>query len=189
MDATAREFVARFLEAKASWSAWNDSIMAGAPRLVVPTFASPEAAADHYFRQLGNPYTGDPLFGALDHYLNPQRLQAALAAGPDAVRRLWIDCDDVAGWYLHATAGIPGLTAKIITLVDPELSFANGSHVILAGAHNGQAFGLDTNGYMPLPDLSEATLCQTWGRLYADHGFAYIGAVETPYPFPPASAA
>lgn len=189
MDANAREFVARFLEAKASWSAWNDSVMAGAPRLAVPTFASPQAAADYYFRERGNPYTGDPLYGALDHYLNPQRLQAGLAAGPDALRRLWIDCDDVAGWYLHATAGIPGLSTKVVTLIDPELSLANGSHVILAGTFAGQPFGLDTSGYRALPDLDEATLCRVWGALYAERGFEYVGAVDTPYPFMPPSAA
>lgn len=188
MDQQTRDLVAGYLDAKAALSiAADKTIWARNQRLAVPRFHSPEAAAHYYQVEMGNPYTGDPLYGALDNYIDPELLQAGIEAGPDAWSRLWIDCDDVAGWYLHAVAGIPGCSARIVTLVDTEITFRNGSHVILAGELGGQAFALDTNGYRPLPDLEEATLCSVWAAIYAEAGYTYAGAVETPYPFAPAA--
>ena len=171
--------VALYLGAKAGWSLANDHMMMGVPRRPVPSFDTPQAAAT-YYQGHGNLYTGDPLYGAADLYTHPNRVQAAIEIGPEQQRRTFIDCDDVAGWYLTALRGKPGITARIVTLVDAHLV---GSHVICVGLHNGQPFGLDTNGYRDLPDLTEATLCKVWSDLYASEGYTYVAALDTPYPF------
>lgn len=169
-----------YLEAKATWSAWNDRLCAGAARAEPPTFATPADAVAYYHDQHGNPYTGDPLKGVGDFYLNPKRLAAGLLAGPAAIAQLYIDCDDVAGFYLLACRAIPGCEARIVTLIDERLV---GSHVICVAHHAGQVLGLDTNGLHVLPDDTEATLCATWSGIYASLGYDYIGAVDSPYPF------
>ena len=178
-----RALAASYLTAKGEWSRINDQIMAGTPRAPVPQFSSPQAAADYYFVGRGNPYTGDPLRGALDYYLHPERLQAGLEGGPDEWKKLHIDCDDVAGIYLKMIQHLPGMDARIFTVVDARFTLNNMSHVICAGSWNGQAFGLDTNGYRPLPNVTEATLCQVWNAIYASYGANYVIALETPYPF------
>jgi len=187
LDAHQRDIIKRFLEAKAGWSSWNDTAasLRGAPRKAVRKFPTVEAAAHYYQVECGNPYTGDPFWGAGDLYLHPQRLQAYLD-NPPIIGKPPIDCDDVAAWYWHAVAGAPSVEGlRIVSLIDPSFSFANRSHVILAGTVRGRAFTLDTNGLMWQPDLSEATLCRAFSTLYMDHGHEYAGAVDTPYPWQP----
>lgn len=174
-----RAAVIAYLDLKRGWSVANDAFTLGAPRAPVPRFGSPAEAAA-YYQQKGNPYTGDPAWGALDFYTDPRRLQAALEAGPDAVKRLFIDCDDVAGWYHAAVRQMPGYTSHLVTLIDERIV---GSHVICVYQGPGGAGALDTNAHRPLPDLNEATLCGVWSNIYAGNGYRYIGAIATPYPF------
>lgn len=169
-----------YLDLKRDWSVANDRFLLGVPRAPVPQFNGPAAAAAYYQHQKGNPYTGDPIWGVLDFYTDPRRLQAALNAGPDAVRRLFIDCDDVAGWYLAALRQMPGYQAHIMTLIDERIV---GSHVICVYQGPGGCGALDTNGHRALPNLDEATLCEVWSSIYAGNGYHYIGALATPYPF------
>jgi hypothetical protein len=167
-----------YLNYKASWSKANDHLIWGATRSPVPALA-PLGAVDVYKTQYGNPYTGDPLRGVVDFYTNPNRLQAALING--TVNRLYIDCDDVAGWYLTAVRQVAGYSAHLLTLIDSRIV---GSHVICVYTGlDGKCGGLDTNGHHDLADLTEATICEHWSALYAGNGYHYIGAVTTEYPF------
>jgi hypothetical protein len=175
-----REIALLYLESKAGWSASNDRFLAGAPRAAVPKFATPQDAVHYYKDTHGNPYTGDPLYGALDFYTAPGRLAYALEAGPEAMKHLWIDCDDVAGFYLAACRQIPGCVARIVTLIDSGIK---GSHVICVGTLDGHTFGMDTNGYHALADDHEDTLCAHWTAIYTVWGYHYIGALDSPYPF------
>jgi len=187
LDAHQRDIARRFLEAKAGWSAWNDNAASfrGAPRTPVRKFQTVEAAVHYYKDEKGNPYTGDPFWGAGDLYLHPQRLQAYLD-NPPLIGKPPIDCDDVAAWYWHAVAGAPGVTdLRMVTLIDPTFTFANRSHVILAGRANGRPFTLDTNGLFWQPDTAEDTLIRCFSTLYMDHGYQYAAALDTPYPWAP----
>lgn len=171
--------VTAFLNAKAEWSRANDALMFWAPRRAVPAFKSPQAMVQYYMVDRGNPYTGDPLYGALDHYLHPERLAHGLEAGPSFIKGMWIDCDDVAGFY-HAVSRKSGWQSQVITLVDQGLK---GSHVICVGTFEGRAWGADTNGFRWLAGLGEEHLCQVWTDLYRGVGYRYLGAIATPYPW------
>ena len=174
---------ALYLDAKASWSTWNDRLMPTAPRAPVPALA-PGAAVALYRDTYGNPYSGDPMYGSGDFYLHPERVMAALLDGPEALRRLFIDCDDVAGLYLAMVRQVPGYEARLVTLIDPSVRGNNSSHVICVyTGPDGKHGALDTNGHIPLPDLEELTLCAVWSALYDNRGYTYLGALATPYPF------
>lgn len=164
---------------KSLWSRLNDDIKRSEPRAPLPLFATPRGAWEYLNARYT--YTGDPLGGAADFYLHPERLQAALEAGPAAVKGLSIDCDDVASWSYAALAKIPGCNPTMFTLMDNSGKF--GHHVICGFRWNGQYGAIDTNGYRPLATLDPATLCATWTQVYSSLGYTYDMAVVTPYPF------
>lgn len=176
-----RATVAGFLQAKADWSWQNhDKFKAGDQRSPVPLFLTPVGAAAYYAVAKGNPYTGDPLWGVVDFYTHPGRLAWALEQGPEAIRRLFIDCDDVAAFYLFAVQQMPGYEAQLVTLIDERIV---GSHVVCLWRGGGAQGILDTNGYRVLSNLTEATICATMTDLYAGRGYHYVGACDTPYPW------
>ena len=175
---TQRAEAAGYLAFKASVSAVNDHLLPNARRVVVPPM-TPVDAAKFYHDDHNNPYTGDPVFGVVDFYTNPNRLQAGLVSG--SVSGLFIDCDDVAGWYHTAVRQTPGYTSRVVTLIDHRIV---GSHVICPYmAPDGTHGVLDTNGHHILPDLEESTICDFFTNLYKAEGYVYLGMLDSPYPF------
>lgn len=162
--------------AKSSWSRLNDWIKGGEPRRPVPTFASPEELGA--WMQANVPYTGDPGGGALDFYLHPERLMAAIENG--TAKNLNVDCDDWAT-FAFCTLRLMGARPLLFTLRDDSGKF--GHHVVV-GYGSPEGFGaIDTNGHRKLPNLTSKTLCDEWDRIYASWGFRYGEAVPTVYPF------
>lgn len=187
-EAEERQHIRTYLEKKAEWSVWNDTYVSifqsmGPPiKKRIPNFGNPEAVAAYYTKK-GSPYTGDPVWGAGDHYLHPNRFYMALENG--TWRSNYIDCDDIAGFAHIACQMIPGVRSKVVTLFD---RYIKGSHVICVGTDAyGRTFAIDTNGFRWLPDLDEATLCRVWRALYLNpaigQDFDYKYAIDTPYPF------
>lgn len=163
---------------KSAWSRINDALMRGAARAPIPTFVSPEAVSAYLMAR--GLYTGDPWGGVLDFNLHPQRFQAAMMAGPEAVGRLAVDCDDYATWAHDALLTIPDCTPTIFTLRDG----AGWGHHVVCGYRLGDRYGvIDTNGHRVLPDLTSATLCRVFTELYQARGYRYAAAVATRYPF------
>lgn len=147
-------------------------------------------------RQYPTPYTGDPVGGAIDFYTNPLRLERALRISKEEVKKLRIDCDDIAIWSAVTTRKSRVVDFSIVvTLVDQGLV---GSHVVCIGRYkNGDYFRLDTAGLANIPynefiynsdpkafvEINQGKICKIWEELYAERGFKYIDAVYTPDPF------
>ena len=148
------------------------------PYAPVPTFASPAAAAAYLGERFV--YTGDPLMGVIDFTVNPTRLQAAMEDGPEAVKRLALDCDDVAAWAFVALRQM-GATPTIYTLKDSSGKF--GHHVVTAYVWRGEQGVIDTNGHQVLRDVAPATLCYVFTDTYRRRGYQYTEAVVTACPF------
>ena len=177
-----RKTAADYLQWKCDLSWQNhDRFKAGDPRRPIPVFETPADASRYYFTDHGNPYTGDPLWGVVDFYTHPGRLQAALDAGKEAVARLFIDCDDVSLWYAWAIAKMPGYEAQIVTLIDHRVV---GSHVVCLWRGHGRQGVVDTNGHRDLPDLTERTICDAFTAIYQPRGYVYRGACPSPTPWP-----
>lgn len=168
-----------FNAAKNTWSRVNDWIKRGEPRAPIPTFASPAEAAAYL--QKHGAYTGDPLNGAADFVLRPERLQAAMEAGPAALARLSIDCDDWAAWAFAALRLIPGCQPQLYTLWDGSGKF--GHHVVCGYTWHGGAGVIDTNGHRRLVALSQEQLCVTFTSIYKSVGYVYTSAEPQDYPF------
>lgn len=168
-----------YLDAKAAASRANDwaaGLRGAARTLDLPRFAKPEDAAV-YWHTHGAPYTGDPLWGALDFYVHPTRYQAILEGRPGSAAP--VDCDDLAVWSFACLRQTEGLTPRVVTLVDAGITK---SHVICVGkGHGPQYWAIDTNGFRFLHNWSAPTLLEEWGLIYPDT--AYVAAVDTPYPF------
>lgn len=168
-----------FNAAKNTWSRINDWIKRGEPRAPVPTLESPQAVADYIGARFV--YTGDPLNGAADFVLHPERLHAAMLAGPDAVRRLSVDCDDLASLAYLMLSRIPGCRPQLYTLWDDSGKF--GHHVVCGYTWNGGAGVIDTNGHRRLVALTPEQLCVTFTAIYQPRGYVYTGAEPQDYPF------
>lgn len=177
-----RQHVAAYLQWKCDVSWQNhDKFKANDARRSIPLFRSAAEAGDYYFVKKANPYTGDPLWGVVDVIIHPGRLQHALEVGPDAIRRLPIDCDDAAYWYACAVTKMAGYEAQVVTLIDHRII---GSHVVCLWRGHGKQGVLDTNGYRELPDLAEATVCAAFTAIYKPRlGYDYRGACESPFPW------
>lgn len=171
-------FVNLYNALKAWWSAVNNGLKLGAPRAPVSAFATPAEVGAYLMAHAA--YTGDPLGGAADFFLHPERLQAAMNEGPEALKRLSIDCDDYATWAYAALSKVPGCEPRIYTLLDTGLV---GSHVVCAYTWRFRCGVIDTNGHRELPDLSERTLCDVFTAIYRTRGYRYVSATVTPYPF------
>lgn len=165
-----------YLASKAAWSRANDALLFWAPRSTVLRFTSARAAADYYASK-GNPYTGDPMGGALDHYRHPERTQAYLDGKDSNGGRVWIDCDDVALYYERAIRSST-IGAKVVTLVDERIVM---SHVVCVGADADGAFLLDTNGYRQIADTRPETIIAAVGAIYP--AARYVAALDTPLPW------
>lgn len=173
---------ARYLQWKCDVSWQNhDKFKANDARRSIPLFKDPAAAKAYYFDAKGNPYTGDPLWGVVDIIIHPGRLQHALEVGPEALRRLPIDCDDVSLWYAWAIAKMPGYEAQVVTLIDHRVV---GSHVVCLWRGHGRQGVVDTNGHRDLPDLTERTICDAFTAIYQPRGYVYRGACPSPTPWP-----
>lgn len=185
--------VAAYSFLKAGWSLANDLIVRAlglASYRPVPRYPTPEAAAAYLLAHAI--YTGDPANGAVDFSIPAERLQDAMERGPDAFKRLHVDCDDFATWAVKALA-LMGYDARLITLrcrlgIGPENW---GHHVIAVATGQGRTVGIDTNGFRELPDNQPATLCRVWSDLYKAvrlpdgriASYVYVEAVETANPF------
>lgn len=168
-----------FNAAKNTWSRVNDWLMGGAPRRPIQVFASPAEAAA-YLQQHGA-YTGDPLGGVADFVLSPDRLQAAMEAGPEALSRLSIDCDDWSAWAFAALRQIPDCKPQLYTLWDDSGRF--GHHVVCGYTWRGGAGVIDTNGHRRLVALTPEQLCVTFTSIYTSRGYHYTAARPHDYPF------
>lgn len=168
-----------FNQAKAAWSRLNDWIKRGEKRAPIPRLASP-AEVGAYLQAHGA-YTGDPLGGAADFVLHPERLQAAMNDGPAALARISIDCDDWAAYACAALRLIPGCYPQLYTLWDDSGRF--GHHVVCGYTWNGAAGVIDTNGHRRLKALNQEQLCVTLTEIYKRLGYIYTGAVPHDYPF------
>jgi hypothetical protein len=167
---------------KTFWSAVNNLVMGGAPRHPVPKFDSPEAAAKYLMAHVV--YTGDGPGGVMDFYLHPERLQAAMENGKEAVERLMVDCDDYATWAYAALRQMVGVRPTIYTLIDSGMKFNHCICVYTEDTPHGRLYGaIDTNGQRPLANIEPSTICKVWTGLYGSQGANYIEADETPYPF------
>lgn len=164
--------------AKALWSRVNDAIKAGAQRRKVPAFSSPEEVANYLMTHAV--YTGDPGNGAADFYLHPERLQWAMENGPAAFQGLAVDCDDYATWAHLALRSVPECQPIIYTLLDRRIA---GSHVVCGYKWRTRYGVIDTNGHRHVPSLDPGTLCRIFTDLYAAHGYHYVAADPTVYPF------
>jgi len=164
---------------KTRWSRLNDWIMRGEPRKSVPLFASPVEAAEYLMAKAH--YVPDPLGGALDWYVHPERLQAAMEDCRMAVARIpGVDCEDWATWAYVALLRIPGCKPRLLTLGDTSGRW--GHHVICVYSLAGKYGAIDVSGHRALADLDEARICALWTSLNND-GTRYTEAVPTAYPF------
>lgn len=153
------------------------------PYALVPTFETPAQAAAYLAPRFI--YTGDPLRGAVDFTVNPGTLQGAMEQGPDAVKRLSLDCDDVGAWAFVAIRNMGGVPT-LYTLKDGSGKF--GHHVVTAYAWKRptgelEQGAIDTNGHRVLPDVSPAALCAEFTRVYARLGYRYTDALPTACPW------
>lgn len=148
------------------------------PYAPVPKFENPAYAAaylsDHFI------YTSDPLRGVIDFTVNPNTLQGAMEVGPEAVKRLSLDCDDVGAWAFVALRNT-GAVPTLYTLKDGSGKF--GHHVVCAYTWQGEYGVIDTNGHNLLPNVSPSTLCVTFTAIYHERGYRYTDAVVTACPF------
>jgi len=167
---------------KGAWSRTNDYFMWAQPRAPVPVFGTPAEAGAYLYTRAK--YTGDPGRGAVDFYLHPERLQAAIL-NPALWSRTSADCDDFATWAYASLRQMRDVTPYIMTLMDGSGRF--GHHVICVykqGGPTGMVYGaIDTSGWQPLTNLSEAYICNRWTEMYASLGFKYTRATVTEYPF------
>lgn len=175
-------FVELYNTLKTGWSWANDRFLWGRDRRPVPTFDSPEAASAYLMTHAD--YTGDGPNGVLDFYLHPERLQAAMEQGHEAVKRLMVDCDDYATWAYAALRQVPGCTPLMYTLLDAGMRFNHCICVYARDTAHGRQYGaIDTNGHRPLANIEPATLCKVWTGLYGSQGANYLSATPTGYPF------
>lgn len=185
--AQARSTAAGYLAAKAAWSVANDVAVFWEERRPVPRFNHPAEIDAYVFARAE--YRLDPLWGVGDFYTSPYRAQADMEKGVKG--RLFFDCDDLAGWAYKALIQLPACRAKVITLLDARVS---GSHVITVYNAGGLVGAIDTNRHRLLPALHgtdpfsnwerlEKVLCEEWGRIYAQQGYRYLFAADSPYPF------
>lgn len=178
--------VAFYTLMKAGWSWLADRAAGNVARRPVPRYNSPEAAAG--FLMTNCVYTGDPGKGAVDYSINPDRLQAAMESGPEAFKRLHVDCDDYAAWAVAALR-LMGADAHLITLrcrLDMSKPWEEsnwGHHVIAVAAYKGRFLAIDTNGLRDLPDVQSKTLCDVWSAIYASRRYVYEEAVVSANPF------
>lgn len=169
-----------FNAAKSAWSRFNDWIKRGEKRAPVPALTSPQAVADYIGHRFI--YTGDPLGGAADFWLHPERLHAAMLEGPEAVRRLSVDCDDLASLAYLMLSKVPECHPTLYTLEDTSGKW--GHHVVCAYTWRGDVHGvIDTNGLTRLLSPSPQHLCTVFTAIYRSRGYEYTSAVPTPYPF------
>lgn len=165
---------------KTAWSRVNDAIMRGSNRVPLPCFNSPAEASAYLMAHAV--YTGDPLGGAADFFLHPERLQAAMQQGESYVRRLSVDCDDWGSWAYAALALIPDCHPQLYTLEDSSGQW--GHHVVCAYTWRGDQHGvIDTNGHARLLDRTQEQLCRRFTGVYKSRGYIFTAAVATPYPF------
>jgi hypothetical protein len=149
--------------------------LSGGPQRPVPHFENPQAAWDYLSARYT--YTGDPLNGALDFYVHPEKFQWALEE--NLAHKLPVDCDDVAAWAYLALKNI-GANPHLIAIYDEGL---RGAHCICVYMLNGRCGAIDTNGHTLLPDLHDQTLCQHWSNVYRDRGYVYTTVVPLSFPF------
>lgn len=169
-----------FNAAKALWSRVNDWIKRGEPRAPVPHFQNPTDVAAYLSTH--GAYTGDPLGGAADFYLHPERLHAAMLEGPEAVKRLSVDCDDLASLAFLMLSKVPECSPQLYTLEDTSGNW--GHHVVCAYTWKGDVYGvIDTNGHARMLSAKPEALCVHFTGIYKRLGYVYGAAVPTPYPF------
>lgn len=147
----------------------------GGARAAIPQFDNPQAAWNYLSSRYT--YTGDPLNGALDFYVHPEKFQYALENG--TAQNLPIDCDDVAAWAylaLHKLGAAPHLMA----IYDEGL---RGAHCVCVYVLNGRCGAIDTNGHVLLPDLHDETICRHWSNVYRERGYVYTTVVPLSFPF------
>lgn len=169
-----------FNACKSAWSRVNDWIKRGSPRVPVPPLTTPQAVADYIGARFI--YTGDPLGGAADFYLHPERLHAAMLEGPAAVKRLSVDCDDLASLAYLMLSKVPDCSPQLYTLEDSSGKW--GHHVVCAYTWRGDVHGvLDTNGIARLLSPGPDELCRHFTGIYRSLGYTYTAAVPTRYPF------
>ena len=164
---------------KSLWSRANDWIKRGEPRAPVPTLTTPQAVADYIGRSFV--YTGDPLGGAADFYLHPERLHYAMIQGPEYVKRLAVDCDDLASLAYLMLSKVSGCTPALYTLEDGSGNW--GHHVVCVYDWYGATGVIDTNGHRRILNLTPERLCATFTDIYRSRGYKYVAALPTPYPF------
>lgn len=168
--------------AKAAWSRVNDWFKRGEKRAPVPALASPADVAAHIAERFI--YTGDTLADGKiqgDFWLHPERLYAAMLDGPEAVKKLMVDCDDLASLAFLMLSRIPGCRPQLYTLEDSSGKW--GHHVVCGYDWNGAAGVIDTNGHRRLVALTPEQLCVTFTAIYKPLGYTYVAAVPTDYPF------
>jgi len=164
---------------KSLWSRANDWIKRGEPRAPVPTLISPQAVAEYIGARFI--YTGDPLNGGADFYLHPERLHYAMLQGPEFVKRLAVDCDDLASLAYLMLSKVHGCRPTLYTLEDSSGRW--GHHVVCAYEWYGAAGVIDTNGHRRLLSLTPEQLCSMFTGIYMSRGYNYTAALPTPYPF------
>jgi hypothetical protein len=149
--------------------------LSGGPRRPIPTFETPQAAWDYLAARYT--YTGDPLNGALDFYVHPEKFQWGLETG--VAHKLSVDCDDVAAWAYVALRQM-GADPHLAAIYDEGL---RGAHCICLYVHKGRVGAIDTNGHVLLPNLRDETLMHHWTNVYRDRGYVYRTVVTLSFPF------
>lgn len=150
------------------------------PRKGAIAFNSPSEMCKYWLDKTNNVYTGDPLRGAFDFYLNPKVLQGAIESG-SGFSHLNIDCDDVALWaYMHSLH-MPGTKGRLVTILDSSGKW--GHHVICLLTHKNKYYVMDTNGLHEVKDHSPEVVCDLFSKIYKDLGFIYKDMIDTPVPF------
>lgn len=162
-------------------TAWSNaiSLLNGPKRTPVKKFTSPEEVAFYLYENFI--YTGDPLGGAGDFYTHPEEMQAAFNSGSDAVRKLFLDCDDCATYAYAALKTIPNCKPILYTIYDKSGNW--GHHVICCFRINDYYGVIDTNGFNELPSLHPKIICELFTRIYKSRGYVYTECVYTPFPF------
>lgn len=176
LDLLSRAGAAVYLDNKWKWSWVNNALTWWKPRRAVPRVSHPGDVAAYVATV---PYTGDPIGGAADFYIHPERIVAALQAG--TANHEPIDCDDFAGLAYVMLRQIPGCVPKVVTLLDESGKF--GHHVVCVYEFNGNKGVIDTNGHTLLPYLSESIICRRFSEIYKSLGYRYFAALDSPYPF------
>lgn len=150
------------------------------PRRGAIAFLSPQEMYNYWLSKTNNVYTGDPLRGAFDFYLNPKVLQGAIEL-QNGFDHLNIDCDDVALWgYMHSLH-MPGTTGKLVTILDSSGNW--GHHVICLLTHKNRYYVFDTSGLHDVKDHSQETICELFNNIFSSQKLLYKEMVDTPVPF------